>query len=252
MASRNHKTLNVLVSFLLMITLASFAHGTESKEGTPSKEHKKPNIVFIFSDDAGYGDFGFHGNKVMKTPNLDKLAAEGVRFEQGYVSDPTCGPSRAGLLTGRYQQRFGFEENNVPGYMSKNSALDGDQMGVPVEEKMMSDYLKDQGYTSAYYGKWHLGGADKYHPLNRGFDEFYGFRGGARSYFAYEEGKEPSKLELMERNFAQYQEPEGYLTDELAAEAIDFIERSTKADKPFLFSFRLTRLIHRWKLQKKT
>lgn len=233
MTKRNQKVLRIWALCLSMIAVASFAHGSEQKKGEHSAEHKKPNIVFIFSDDAGYGDFGFHGSKVMKTPNLDKLAAEGVRFEQGYVSDPTCGPSRAGLLTGRYQQRFGFEENNVPGYMSKNSALDGDQMGVPVEEKMMSDYLKDQGYTSAYYGKWHLGGADKFHPLNRGFDEFYGFRGGARSYFAYEEGKEPSKLELMERNFAQYQEPEGYLTDELADEAIDFIERSTKADKPF-------------------
>jgi arylsulfatase A-like enzyme len=233
MTKRKHQVLRIWALCLSMITVATFAQSSEKKEIEASKAQNKPNIVFIFSDDAGYGDFGFQGSEVMKTPNLDTLAAEGIRFEQGYVSDPTCGPSRAGLLTGRYQQRFGFEENNVPGYMSKNSALDGDEMGVPVDEKMMAAYLKELGYTSAYYGKWHLGGADKFHPLNKGFDEFYGFRGGARSYFAYEKGKEPSKLELMERNFEQYQEPEGYLTDELADEAIEFIERSTKADKPF-------------------
>ncbi|MDO6535543.1 sulfatase-like hydrolase/transferase [Alteromonas stellipolaris] len=233
MKKHNHKALGLWALCLSVIPAISFAQGSIHGTEVDSKQQSKPNIVFIFSDDAGYGDFGFQGSKVIKTPNLDQLAHEGVRFEQGYVSDPTCGPSRAGLLTGRYQQRFGFEENNVPGYMSKNSALDGDEMGVPVEEKMMADYLKEQGYTSAYYGKWHVGGADKFHPLNRGFDEFYGFRGGARSYFAYDVGKAPSKLELMERNFAQYQEPKEYLTDELADEAIDFIERSTEAEKPF-------------------
>jgi arylsulfatase A-like enzyme len=232
MKKRNHRVFTFLVLWLSAISGALYAQNGDNSDKA-QEQKKKPNIVFIFSDDAGYGDFGFQGSQVMKTPNLDKLAFDGVRFEQGYVSDPTCGPSRAGLLTGRYQQRFGFEENNVPGYMSENSALDGDEMGVPVDEKMMSNYLKEQGYSTAYYGKWHLGGADRFHPLNRGFDEFYGFRGGARSYFAYEEGKAPSKLELMERNFGQYKEPEGYLTDNLADEAIDFIERSAQAEKPF-------------------
>ena len=93
---------------------------------------RQPNIVLLFADDAGYADFGFHGSRIIQTPNLDELARTGVRFSQGYVTDPTCGPSRAGLITGRYQQRFGFEENNVPGYMSANSAELGDQMGLPV------------------------------------------------------------------------------------------------------------------------
>ncbi|MCP2936925.1 sulfatase-like hydrolase/transferase, partial [Salmonella enterica subsp. enterica serovar Typhimurium] len=75
---------------------------------------RKPNIVLLFADDAGYRDFGFQGSRTMRTPHLDRLAREGTRFSQAYVTDPTCGPSRAGLLTGRYQQRFGFEENNVP------------------------------------------------------------------------------------------------------------------------------------------
>ena len=193
---------------------------------------EQPNIVLLFSDDAGYADFGFHGSKIMKTPHLDKLAKQGVRFTQGYVSDPTCGPSRAGLITGKYQQRFGFEENNVPSFMSPVSAADGREMGVPVEEVTMADYLKKLGYTTSFYGKWHLGGADRFHPTKRGFDEFYGFRGGARSYFPY--SKIPAnEMDLMERGFGNFVEPEQYLTDALAKEAMDFMERSVQAKKPF-------------------
>lgn len=192
----------------------------------------KPNIVLLFSDDAGYADFGFQGSKIMKTPNLDILSKQGVRFTQGYVSDPTCGPSRAGLITGKYQQRFGFEENNVPGFMSKVSAADDTEMGVPIEEQTLADYLKKQGYATAFYGKWHLGGADRFHPTQRGFDEFYGFRGGARSYFPYSNLPE-QKMDWMERGFGNYVEPAQYLTDNLAKESIDFIERKHKEGKPF-------------------
>ncbi|KAA3635400.1 MAG: sulfatase, partial [Bacteroidetes bacterium] len=183
---------------------------------------------------------GFQGSKEMKTPKLDKLASEGVRFTQGYVSDPTCGPSRAGLITGRYQQRFGFEENNVPGFMSEVSALDGNEMGLPVEEVTMGDYMQSIGYTTAYYGKWHLGGADRFHPTRRGFDEFYGFRGGARSYYAYSSDP-PLKMDKMERGFENYEEHEGYLTDALAEEAMDFIENNK--DKPF-FIFLAFNAVH--------
>lgn len=200
----------------------------------------QPNIVFFFADDAGYADFGFHGSEEMKTPKLDKLASEGVRFTQGYVSDPTCGPSRAGLITGRYQQRFGFEENNVPGFMSEVSALDGNDMGLPVEEVTMGDYMQSLGYTTAYYGKWHLGGADRFHPTRRGFDEFYGFRGGARSYYAYSSDP-PLKMDKMERGFENYEEHEGYLTDALADEAMDFIEKNK--EKPF-FIFLAFNAVH--------
>ena len=117
--------------FLLITLLAGFAICCKSQ----SDEAKKPNIILLFADDAGYADFGFHGSTTMITPNLDKLAKQGVRFKQGYVSDPTCGPSRAGLISGKYQQRFGFEENNVPGFMSEVSAADGVEMGLPVGEK---------------------------------------------------------------------------------------------------------------------
>ena len=192
---------------------------------------RQPNIVLLFADDAGYADFGFHGSPTIQTPNLDELARTGVRFSQGYVSDPTCGPSRAGLITGRYQQRFGFEENNVPGYMSANSAELGDKMGLPVDEITMADRLKSLGYATAVFGKWHLGHGDQFHPLKRGFDEFVGFRGGARSYFAYPDGQADLPENRLERGFGEYREPDGYLTDVLADEAVAFIERNS--DVPF-------------------
>lgn len=201
---------------------------------------EKPNIVLLFSDDAGYADFGFHGSTTMKTPNLDKLAKQGIRFAQAYVSDPTCGPSRAGLMTGKYQQRFGYEENNVPGYMSAVSAADGPDMGLPVEETTLGDYLQGLGYHTAYFGKWHLGGREQFHPLKRGFDTFYGFRGGARSYFAYpNDPREP--MNKMERDLGHFEEPPTYLTDQLGKEAVQFIE--SHKDQPF-FAFVAFNAVH--------
>ncbi|WP_282124419.1 sulfatase [Algibacter mikhailovii] len=210
---------SIPLSLLLLFIASQIGHA-----------QKQPNIVLLFADDGGYADFGFQGSKEMITPNLDKLASEGVRFTQAYVSASTCGPSRAGLITGRYQQRFGFEENNVPSYMSQYSGQDGPNMGIPLTEKTMGNYLKSLGYATAFYGKWHLGGTDKFHPLNRGFDEFLGFRGGARDYFPYENSPQ-DELNKLERNLGNYKEHDGYLTDVLADEAIDFIER--KKNKPF-------------------
>lgn len=195
------------------------------------KSQEKPNIIFLFSDDAGYADFGFQGSEIMKTPNLDKLSKEGVKFTQGYVTDATCGPSRAGLITGKYQQRFGYQEINVPGYMSENSKFLGDDMGLPLDQKTIADYLKELGYTNAMYGKWHLGNADRFHPLKRGFDEFYGFRGGDRSYFGYESMEGVHHDKKMESNFGVFEEPKGYATDVFANKAVSFIERNK--DKPF-------------------
>ncbi|CAH8284177.1 arylsulfatase A-like enzyme [Mariniflexile fucanivorans] len=193
---------------------------------------KKPNIILLFSDDAGYADFGFQGSKDLKTPNLDKLAKSGMIFRQGYVTDAVCGPSRAGLLTGKYQQRFGYEEINVVGFMSKNSGLKGEDMGLPLDQVTMADYLKKQGYKTALYGKWHQGDADRYHPMKRGFDEFYGFRGGDRSYYAYKDQlAEDHKDKRMENGFGNFEEPDGYATDIFADKAIDFIERNK--DNPF-------------------
>ena len=195
-------------------------------------EGNRPNIILLFADDAGYSDFGFQGSPNFKTPHLDKLAGESVRFTQAYTTSAVCGPSRAGLMTGRYQQKFGYEENNVPSYMSP-VGLTGPDMGLPLDQKTIADYLKKAGYRNIYLGKWHLGGADRYHPLKRGFDEFYGFRGGARNYWPYQEPpKDP--LRKWERNFKQFVEPEGYLTDVIADEAMESIERN-KENPFFLF-----------------
>ena len=193
-------------------------------ENSRSKVREKPNIILIFADDAGYADFGFQGSSEFRTPNLDQLAEEGVRCTAAYVTAAVCGPSRAGLLTGRYQQRFGYEENNVPGYMSQ-SGLTGENMGLPLSQKTMADYLTAMGYRCGVLGKWHLGNADRYHPLRRGFDEFYGFRAGARGYFPFEHPRKQG-YQRLERNFGNYEEHEGYLTDALAEEACRFIERN--------------------------
>ncbi|SDE57423.1 sulfatase [Cellulophaga baltica] len=193
-----------------------------------SAAQEQPNIIILFADDAGYADFGFQGSTEMKTPNLDKLAQQGVTFTQGYVTDATCGPSRAGLITGKYQQRFGYEEINVPGYMSENSKFLADDMGLPLDQVTIADCLKKLGYKTAMYGKWHLGDADRFHPTKRGFDEFYGFRGGARSYFGYEEVSSAHHDTKMERGFGNFEEPQRYVTDALADEAIAFMRKNKK------------------------
>ncbi|TMM55756.1 sulfatase [Maribacter algarum] len=227
---------------LPLLFVVYFPLGCSAQQSPPIETPKQPNIILLFADDAGYADFGFHGSKEMITPNLDKLASQGVRFQQAYVTHPTCGPSRAGLITGKSQYRFGYEENNVPTFMSSVSAADGAEMGLPVEEKTMGEYLQERGYSTAVYGKWHLGGADRFHPTKRGFDEFYGFRGGARSYFPYE--KPPADpMNLMERGFANFEESKVYLTDAIADESIKFIEKNAKANKPF-FAFLSFNAVH--------
>lgn len=208
---------------LIFFTLTTFV--------LPSSAQVKPNIILIISDDAGYADFGFHGSTVMQTPHLDKLASQGMLFKQAYVTAAVCGPSRAGILTGKYQQRFGFEENNVPGYMSHYLVTD-DDMGLPLNQKTIADHLKALGYRTALFGKWHQGNADQFHPLHRGFDQFYGFRGGARSYFPFNEHNYTKRLEdILERDFKQFGETNKYLTDALADETCAFIDKNYR--QPF-------------------
>ena len=129
----------------------------------------RPNILFLVADDLGYGELGCYGGKDIPTPHLDSLAADGVRFTNGYVTAPFCAASRAALLTGRYQTRFGFEFNPIG---AKNAAPG---IGLPVAEKTIADRLRDSGYATALVGKWHLGGTAEFHPQRRGFDEFFGF-----------------------------------------------------------------------------
>ncbi|MDP6651872.1 MAG: sulfatase-like hydrolase/transferase, partial [Gammaproteobacteria bacterium] len=140
----------------------------------PAAPQQKPNIVFIFADDLGYGDTGVYGSEIIRTPSIDSLAAAGVQFTQGYVSHPVCSPSRAGLLTGRYQQRHGWEFN--PAGRDREAGLD-------LNQRTIADELKSQGYATSMVGKWHLGQEEAHHPMSRGFDEYFGVLAGASQFF---------------------------------------------------------------------
>ena len=137
--------------------------------GVSATAEQRPNVIFIVVDDLGYGELGCYGGKDIPTPHLDSLAASGARFTSGYVTAPFCAASRAALMTGRYQTRFGFEFNPIG---AKNAAPG---IGLPVAEKTVADRLRDAGYTTGLVGKWHLGGTEPSHPQRRGFDEFFGF-----------------------------------------------------------------------------
>ena len=138
--------------------------------------YQKPNFVLILADDLGYGDLGFTGSTQISTPHIDALAKDGVIFTQGYVSSAVCGPSRAGLMTGKNQVRFGFD-NNLTNYLPQ---FKDEFHGLPVSEKTLATRLAEQGYTNGLIGKWHLGDKEQYHPLRRGFHEFWGYLGGGR------------------------------------------------------------------------
>lgn len=188
---------------LLWMAMASFAGAAESL---------KPNIVVIVADDQGYADLGAHGGEDIATPHIDSIAKNGVLCSNGYVSGPYCSPTRAGLFTGRYQQRFGHEFN--PGPASQSGDL-----GLTLAEKTIADRLKAAGYVTGMVGKWHLGSAPQFHPLKRGFDEFYGFLGGSHSYFEVGNGRE-----TVQRG-AEPVDKVTYLTDDFAREAVAFVDR---------------------------
>jgi arylsulfatase A-like enzyme len=172
----------------------------------------RPNIVIIVADDLGYADIGVHGVKDIPTPAIDSIAQNGIRFTDAYVSGPYCGPTRAGLMTGRYPQRFGHEFN-------LNPAAHQDY-GLPLTETTMASRLKAAGYRTALFGKWHLGYADRFHPMERGFDEFFGFLAGQHSYFNLGGANNP----LLDGRKPVSEAPP-YLTDALADRAVDFIKR---------------------------
>jgi arylsulfatase A-like enzyme len=202
------------IAGVLLLALLLPACGDSSGSGgggAGGSTSSRPNVVLIVADDLGYADLGVHGSPDALTPHIDSIAASGVRCTNGYVSGPYCSPTRAGLLTGRYQQRFGHEFN--PGTASN---------GLPVTEVTLADRLKAAGYATGLVGKWHLGETAIYHPMQRGFDEFYGFLGGARSYYGGTVKRGTANVPLA-----------GYLTESFAVEASDFIERK-KAGPFFL------------------
>ncbi len=182
---------------------------------------RKPNILLILADDFGYGDVGVHGCTDIPTPNIDAFARSGIRFSSGYVTGPLCSPTRAAVMTGRHQCRFGHEFN-PPAVTEPNPG----NLALDLRETTFADRMKSAGYVTGALGKWHLGEGESYHPLSRGFDEFFGFTGGAHSYF-----KAGDKRYGPIVRGRQSVELKGYLTDVLADEANDFMERHRA--KPF-------------------
>jgi arylsulfatase A-like enzyme len=180
---------------------------------------RRPNVLVIVADDLGYADLGVQGSTDIPTPHIDALARGGVRMTSGYVSCPVCSPTRAGLMTGRYQQRFGHEFNPGP---PPNAV----EVGLPATETTLAQVMKDAGYATGCVGKWHLGSVEKFLPLSRGFQEFFGFPGGAHPYTAG--AKQAGNPILRGRETVEESE---YLTDALGREAAAFIDRH--AAEPF-------------------
>ncbi|MEO6244216.1 MAG: sulfatase-like hydrolase/transferase, partial [Opitutaceae bacterium] len=194
----------------------------------------KPNIIFILADDLGYGDLGCMGATDIKTPNIDRLAAEGVKFTDFYANAPVCSPTRAGFMTGRWQQRIGLEF--AFGYMVEQSRRvngawvpepDMHGLGLPLGEVTVADRLRAAGYATGAFGKWHLGYRDEYNPTKRGFDEYFGELLGHADYYqhkyydgtyALRDGLKPVKLD-------------GYFTDLVNARAVKFVRDHAK--EPF-------------------
>ncbi len=225
---------NLVTRRSVLATMAASAAGMcmAAPEG-PKSRKERPNVLLIVSDDQGYGDSScyFHGKEVY-TPGIDRLAASGMRFTNGYASGWVCAPTRAGLLTGRYQQRFGF-------YTAGDS-----RTGLPLDEITIADVLRERGYATGVFGKWHVGIEAPYHPLKRGFDEFYGFLGhGAHDYFDLKHHPDESANAIYRND--RIIDDSGYLTDNLAREAASFIERHK--DEPF-FCYLPFNAVH-WPMQ---
>lgn len=204
-----HNSLKLKLTILFGILIMPFHAQTDGK----------PNILVILVDDAGYADFGFMGSPDMVTPNIDAIASKGVYFTDAHTTASACSPSRAGLLTGRYQQRFGHEQNTI-------RASDG----MDPTEKTVADVLKTAGYTTAAFGKWHVGYLPEHHPNVRGFDEFRGFISGSRSYWPNASQDQPGKSTAIQHN-GTYETFSGYYTDVLGDQTISFIDENK--DNPF-------------------
>jgi arylsulfatase A-like enzyme len=186
----------------------------------PARSASRPNVVLILMDDMGYGDIGSYGVKDARTPNVDRLAREGVRLTDAYANGPTCSPTRAGLISGRYQQRYGIE-------WPLGAAPDDSARGLPVNGMSFPALLKANGYTTGLIGKWHLGFKAEFGPNAHGFDEFFGFRSGAVDYYTHRNGN--GEPDLFENTTPV--EVHGYLTDEITKRAVSFVDRH--AGEPF-------------------
>ncbi|QDV45708.1 Arylsulfatase [Stieleria neptunia] len=223
MKQRRTVPLRQIQAFVVWIVVA-FSAGVQAAE--------KPNVVLILADDLGYGDLGCYGHPVAKTPNIDALAKQGVRFTQHYSNGPECSPTRTALLTGRYQQRVGGLEcaigtGNVGRYDDAIRLAEQHDLGLPVADAVLPSLLKSAGYRCGIFGKWHLGYEPKFNPMQYGWDEFVGYLGGNVHYFNH---RETSDLHVLFRG-RQPIKREGYMTHLITDDGIDFIKRHK--DQPF-------------------
>lgn len=239
------KTARCLAGLFLLAALLNSNLSVTGQRQAPRSSAAKPNVVIIMGDDLGICDVSLYGCKDIPTPNIDSIAAKGVKFTNGYVSAPVCSPSRAGLMTGRYQHRFGFEFNAGP----LQRAVNDKEMGLPLTEITLAQAMKKAGYATGMVGKWHLGMQSKFHPTQRGFDEYFGFLFGANNYFdpkgpeavtAEAGGNEGNQawprnpLNPVYRNQTPIEEND-YLTEAFAREAVAYIERH-KSEPFFLYA----------------
>ncbi len=192
---------------------------------TASAFAAKPNVLLIVADDLGYHDLGFQGSKEIPTPNLDKLAAQSLVCTNGYVSHPFCSPTRAGIMTGRYQQRFGHENN--PAWLPQDTVA-----GLPLTETTYPQLMQKAGYTTGAVGKWHLGAHPQFHPNKRGFDEYFGALGGGHMYFPGTSGGAEYNIPLNRNGKDEAQTK--YLTEQFGDEASLFVERHAAEAKPWM------------------
>lgn len=209
--------------YFFIVTVACIL-GCGIQSNKSIKNYEFPNVVIMLIDDAGYADFGFMGSKDLPTPHIDALAKDGVVFTDAHVSASVCAPSRAGLITGRYQQRFGYECNEGEHYV-----------GLDTSETTIAQAMQKSGYTTAAFGKWHLGYEKEQQPNAKGFGYFYGFLAGSRSYFynSNKDDKPKNNRGLLEnKNQVAF---DGYLTDVLTEKASTYIRE--QGDKPFFIYF---------------
>ncbi|KIL41326.1 sulfatase [Gordoniibacillus kamchatkensis] len=191
---------------------------------------KRPNVIIFYCDDLGYGDLGCYGSEAMKTPHLDRLAAEGIRFTNWYSNSPVCSPSRAALLTGRYPARAGV--SHILG--GKRGTA-----GLPLGQTTLAQTLKANGYRTALFGKWHLGASAEYGPNAHGFEEFYGFRAGCIDYYSHifywEQGRGVNPVHDLWHNETEVWDNGRYMTELITEKSVEYIEEAREEQPFFLY-----------------
>jgi arylsulfatase A-like enzyme len=208
------RTIKVKINILLIFLIIPFFFKGTTSEVTSGN---KPNIILIMADDLGYGDIGCYGSKTIQTPAIDRMATEGLKFTDFHSNGAVCTPTRAALMTGRYQQRAGLE-----GVIY--ARRDGRIYGIAQQEKTMAEYFKEAGYTTGIFGKWHLGYKPEYNPVLHGFDQFYGYVSGNVDYISHRDGIGVYDWWLNTDTIYE----EGYVTDLISKHALEFIENNRK------------------------